>query len=65
MAGVLQVQYPVIMNTKVPSDFALGGVLVVLGLADAGGEFSDGLVALGSGMLAVGAARETAKAMQR
>lgn len=64
-AGVLAAKLPLIPNTNLPSDAVVGTALVGLGLAGMAGEFDDQVIATGSGMLAVAAARETQKAMAK
>lgn len=65
VSGVLAAKAPTIPNTRIPTDFALGGALVVVAMADGGGEYSDQLLALGSGMISAGVARETQRALNR
>lgn len=58
-AGVLAVKMPTILGGKVPTDFAVGTVLVGLAAADMFDGYDEQLNAIGSGLLAAAAARET------
>lgn len=64
VAGALSVKMPSVPGLGMPSDFVLGTVCVGLAMLDAGGDYNDELAGFGSGMLAVAAARETAKALR-
>lgn len=65
VAGVLAVKLPVVPNTNVPSDMALGIVCVGLSIADMGGKYNEQLNNFGGGLLAVAAAREVSKALTK
>lgn len=58
-AGVLAVKMPTIAGGKVPTDFAIGTLLVGLAAADMFDGYDEQLNALGAGLLAAAAARET------
>ena len=62
-AGVLSVKLPTLMGGKIPTDFALGVVCVALAALDVADGYDDQLNAFGAGLLAAGAARETAQHM--
>jgi hypothetical protein len=63
-AGALAVKMPTMPGLGMPSDFVLGTVCVGLAMLDAGGDYNDELASFGSGMLAVAASREVAKALK-
>ena len=65
LAGALNVKFPVIPNTNVPTDMAAGIVCVGLALADMGGKYNEPLNNFGSGLLAVAAAREVSKMLNK
>lgn len=63
-AGVLRVKFPKIPGTDLPSDAALGTVMVLAATFDMAGDMSDELLAIGGGMLAASAADYTEKQLR-
>lgn len=64
-AGVLQVKMPMIPGTNIPSDIAIGSACVLAAMLDLADGFDEQLNAFGSGLLAVGAARETVNVLNK
>lgn len=62
-AAVLDVKMPKIPGTEVDSKLAVGSAFCAMALFDMGGEYSEQLNAIGSGMLAVSAYDAAKKAL--
>lgn len=64
ISGVLRVKKPTIAD-KVPTDLLVGSAFCTAAMLDLGGDYSDELNAIGSGMIAAYTAREVEEALRR